>query len=239
MTLMAASGHRGDLERRETEIMVQRSVAGLLVVPIASHNDHFAAAQRAGVRVIAIDRPLQHVKSDSLTVDNFEASFNATRHLIEHGHRNIVCVADDERVYTKLERVAGYSRAMKENRLNPRVCLVGAMAGAVPDQLSFVVNAKPTPTAIFAASNHVGVDVLRELQRLSIKIPSEIALICFDDFSAATLMAPTITVVQQPVMELGQKAAQMMLERLRTNSDAPPSRVILPTQLVIRKSCGC
>jgi LacI family transcriptional regulator len=143
MTLMAASGHREDLERRETEMMVQRSVAGLLVVPIASHNDHFAAAQRAGVRVIAIDRPLQHVKSDSLTVDNLEASFNATRHLIEHGHRNIVCVADDERIYTKLERVAGYSRAMKENRLNPTVCLVGAMAGAVPDQLSFVLNANP------------------------------------------------------------------------------------------------
>jgi LacI family transcriptional regulator len=239
MTLMAASGHREDLERRETEIMVQRSVAGLLVIAIGSQNDHFVAAQNAGVPVVAIDRPMQHVESDSLTVDNFEASFKATRHLIEHGHRNIVCVADDERIYTKTERVSGYSRAMKEAKLPARVCLVGAMTGSVADQLSFVLNSNPAPTAIFAPSNHVGIDVLRDLQRRSISIPSEIALICFDDFSAATLVTPTITVVQQPVAELGQKAARMMLERLKMTVDAPRSQVVLPTQLVIRKSCGC
>lgn len=87
MTLMAASGHREDLERRETELMVQRRVAGLLVAAIGSQNDHFAAAQAAGVPVVAIDRPLSHVATDTVTVDNLEASMNATRHLIEHGHR--------------------------------------------------------------------------------------------------------------------------------------------------------
>ena len=239
MTLMAASGHREELERRETDIMVQRRVAGLLVVAVGSQNDHFAAAQNAGIPVVAIDRPIEHVESDSLTVDNFEAAFGATQHLIEHGHRNIVCVADDERIYTKTERVSGYSQAMREAKLASRVCLVGTMTGSVTDQLSFLLESTPAPTAIFAASNLVAIDVLRELQRRVIKIPEDIALICFDDFSAATLVSPTITVVQQPVAELGQRAAQMMLGRLKTTVEATPRKVVLCTQLVIRKSCGC
>ena len=98
MTLMAASNHREQLERQETALMVQRRVAGLLVVPIGAQNDHFIAAQEAGVPVVAIDRPIEHVDSDTLTVDNLEASFGATRHLIAHGHREILCVADDERM---------------------------------------------------------------------------------------------------------------------------------------------
>lgn len=239
MTLMAASGHREELERRETDLMVQRRIAGLIIVPVGSQNDHFAAAQSVGVPLVAIDRPIEHVESDSLTVDNLKASFRATQHLIKHGHKNILCVADDERIYTKTERVSGYSQAMREAKLVPRVCIVGSVTGSVADQVSFALASDRAPTAIFAASNMVSVDVLRYLQRCDKAIPSDVALICFDDFSAATLVSPTITVIQQPIVELGQRAAQMMLDRLKASVAAPPSKVVLPTRLIIRKSCGC
>ncbi|HEX8711057.1 MAG TPA: LacI family DNA-binding transcriptional regulator [Terracidiphilus sp.] len=239
MTLMAASGHREDVERRETELMVQRRVAGLLVAPIGVENSHFAAAQAAGVPVVAIDRPVTHVETDTVLVDNLEAAFKATRHLIEHGHREIVCIADDERIYTKNQRVLGYSRAMREARLPARVCIVGPMTGAVTDQLPLFLDSKPRPTAIFAGSNHVGIDVLRYLQERSIQMPQGIAFVCFDDFNAATLVSPAITVVQQPVAEIGQRGAEMMLERLKNRNNKPPARVTIGTRLVIRKSCGC
>lgn len=239
MTLMAASGHREDVERRETELMVQRRVAGLVVVAIGSQNDHFAAAQTAGVPVVAIDRPVTHVETDTVTVDNLEASMNATRHLIEHGHREIVCVADDERIYTKNQRVLGYSKAMRDANLPVRVCVVGPITGPITEQLPVFLDSKPRPTAIFAASNHVGIDVLRFLQERSVKIPDDLALVCFDDFDAATLVSPTITVVQQPVSEIGQRGAEMMLERLKNSSDTSASHVTLPTRFIIRRSCGC
>lgn len=237
--LMAASGHREEVECRETDIMVQRRVAGLLVVAIGSQNDHFAAAQAAGVPVVAIDRHIEHMESDTLTVDNLEASLRATQHLLEHGHSSVVCVADDERIYTKIERVRGYSRAMRKAKLSPRICLVGPLSGTVEERLSFVLESIPRPTAIFAASNMVGVDVLRELQRRRLRIPEDIALICFDDFSAAALVSPTITVIQQPIAELGQRAAQMLLDRLNGSEQSLPCRIVLPTRLVIRQSCGC
>lgn len=239
MTLMAASAHREELERRETEIMVQRRVAGLLAVAVGSENQHFAAAQKTGVRVVAVDRPIRNVDTDVFTVDNRDASLRATQHLIQHGHRNIVCIADEERIYTRAERVAGYSEAMRAAKLKARVCLVGSMTGSLADQLAFHLDARRRPTAIFATSNVLGIDVLRELQRWQIRIPEDVALLCFDDFSAATLVSPTITVVQQPVALLGQRAAQMLLERLQTNSEQPPAHIVLPTELIVRRSCGC
>ena len=243
MTLMAASGHREELERHETQIMVQRRVAGLLVVPIGSQNYHFAAAKKAGTRIIGMDRPLENLETDSLVVDNLEAAAGATEHLIDHGHQSILCVADDERIFTKTERVAGYSQAMRKAELPTRICIVGKITGSFADQFSFALESNPKPTAIFAASNLVGVEVLRELQKRSIRVPEELALICFDDFSAATLVSPTITVVQQPVAELGRRAVLMLLEGLDANDEnaaaSQYSRIVLPTKLVIRESCGC
>jgi LacI family transcriptional regulator len=240
MMLIAASAHREGLERRDTDVMVQRRVAGLIVCPIGSHNDHFLAAQNAGLPLVAIDRPIEHVETDSITVDNLEASFQATQHLIGHGHRIILCVADDERIHTKLQRVSGYSKAMQEARLSPRVCIVGHVTGTVAEQMALLLQSNQAPTAIFAASNHVGMDVLRYLQEKKVNIPGDIALICFDDFSAATLVSPAITVIQQPVAELGKTAAHTMLNRLRLPSaKEPPSAIMLQTRLIIRKSCGC
>ncbi len=239
MTIMAASGHRAELERRETEMMVQRRVAGLIVVPIGAENAHLAAAQQAGVPLVALDRPIAGVDSDVLTVDNREGAHAATRHLIGHGYRNIVCIADDERVYTKFERVAGYSQAMRDAGLVAQVCLVGAMTGSVSEQLPLLLEANGPSTAIFAASNLVCTEVLRYLQERSLRIPSDVALICFDDFSAATLVTPPVSVIQQPVSDLGQKAATMMLRRLHEPEQEALCSVQLTTRLVLRRSCGC
>jgi LacI family transcriptional regulator len=218
---------------------LKRQIAGLLIAPIGFSNEHFIAAQEAGVPIVAIDRPLEHVPSDSLIVNNREASAHATAHLIGHGHREILCLADDERVYTKLERVAGYTQAMRRAKLTPRVTLAGKMTGTVAEQVEYALRSGMPPTAIFAASNIMGMEVLSYLQKKRIKIPQAMALICFDDFDAANLVSPPITVIQQPVAELGQRAAQMLLARLKGSGDKPFAEVRLATELIIRKSCGC
>lgn len=240
MTLMAASAHRKDIERRETEFMIERSVAGMLVAPINSANDHFEAAKNNGVPIVSFDRPMEGVEVDVFVVDNREAAARATRHLIDHGHESVLCIADDENIFTKAERVAGYSEAMRRARLPIRTCMVGPVSGPLHKQLEFALHSTPPLTAIFATSNVIALDVLRELQKRAIPIPGKMALIGFDDFDAATLVRPTITVVRQPVAELGRNATSALLARINGELDAePPRRVTDLTELVIRESCGC
>ncbi|HEX4030706.1 MAG TPA: LacI family DNA-binding transcriptional regulator [Terracidiphilus sp.] len=239
LTLMAASGHREDVERQEAEIMLQRQIAGLIVIPSGTKNDYYQEAVRSGLPIVSLDRPLDHVDADAIVVDNRDASIRVTEHLISHGHRGILCVADDETIFTRMERVAGYSQAMRKAGLPIRLCTVGPTTGALSDQLDFALNSMPAPTAIFAINDVLAVGILHELQKRSLRIPDKMALIAFDDFEAASLVRPTVSVVKQPTAELGKRAASLLLERL--NKSGPPelSRVVLPTELVIRESCGC
>lgn len=240
LTFMAASNHQEEVERRETEIMLQRQIAGLLVIPTGSQNAHFAEATKSGVPIVSIDRPLQHVEASTLLVDNRNASVTVTEHLIGHGHKHILCVADDETTFTKAERVAGYSQAMRRAKLSPRLCLVGPLAGTLSEQLNSALNTNPTPTAIFATSNVLAIEVLRELQERSIRIPDKMALISFDDFDAATLVRPTITAVRQPIAELAKRAATLLLGQLDERvSHGSSNKIVLPTELILRESCGC
>jgi LacI family transcriptional regulator len=239
LTFMAASGHREDVERQEAEIMFQRQIAGLIVIPSGMKNEYYQSAVRSGLPIVSLDRPLDNVDADAIVVDNRAASIQATEHLISHGHRSILCVADDETIFTRMERVAGYSQAMRKEKLPVRVCTVGPTTGGLSDHLDFALNSVPAPTAIFAINDLLAVGVLRELQKRSLRIPEKMALIAFDDFEAASLVRPTISVVMQPTNELGKRAALLLLDRL--NKSGPPkfSRIILPTELVIRESCGC
>jgi LacI family transcriptional regulator len=239
LTWMAASSRREDVERELTRVMMQRHVAGLLVIPSGLQNDHFEQAAKSGISIVSLDRPLEHVQADALVVDNRAAAAKATEHLIGHGHKSILCITDDERIFTKVERVAGYSQAMRRAKLPVQVCTVGPLSGNLSDQFDFIVKGSAPPTAIFAESNLMAVETLHELRKRSLKIPTKMAFVAFDDFDAATLVSPTITVVKQPIADLGRQAAELICGRLNGSRSGDAARITLKTELLIRESCGC
>jgi LacI family transcriptional regulator len=239
MTLMVASSHQANVERQQAEVMMQRQIAGLIVIPTGTDNEFYLNARASGLPIVSLDRPLENVDADAVLVDNREASMKLVQHLIGHGHKDVLCILDEYRMFTKQERLAGYMQAMREAKLQTRVCMVGPISGSITEQLPAILSSESRPTAIFAASDLLTVEVLRLLQAMSISIPGDIALAAFDDFDAATLITPQVTVVRQPVAVLGRKAVSLLLERIEGDGSLPASQVVLGTELVIRASCGC
>jgi len=239
ITWMVSSNHQAAIERQQAEMMMQKQIAGLIVVPMIPDTDYFLKAQSSGLPVIALDRPLAQADADAVTVDNREASVRLVEHLLGHGHRNILCVTDEQRIITRQERLTGYTQAMQRAKLSTRVCTVGSSHGSFADQFSSIFTTDPKPTAIFALGDLLTVEVLRHLQDAHVKIPEEVALVSFDDFDAATLVSPKITVVRQPVAELGHRAVSLLLERIDGRSAGPAVHSVLKTELIIRESCGC
>jgi len=239
MTLMAASSRQANVERQQAEVMIQRQIAGLIVIPTGFENGLYQNARANGLAIVGLDRPLENVEADAVLVDNRDASMQLVQHLIGHGHRDILCVLDEYRMFTEQERLAGYMQAMREATLQSRVCMVGPVSGTVADQLPAILASEARPTAMFVASDLLTIQVLRYLHSQQIRIPQEIALAVFDDFDAATLITPQVTVVRQPVAELGRKAVSLLLQRIEGESGLPVSHVVLPTEMVVRASCGC
>ena len=102
-------------------------------------------------------------------------------------------------------------------------------------------SAKP-PSALFALNNVATTRILHVLQRENIQVPDELAIIGFDDFELAPLLAVPLTAVRQPAAELGRSATRMLLQWIRSGTSGARSfsmQVVLPTELIIRRSCGC
>jgi LacI family transcriptional regulator len=243
MTLVTCSDSDSRIEVQEAELMAIRKISGLLVVTSTTGEDHrLQQLQETGLSIVAMDRPLKGIKTDTVVVENRAASGRAVRHLIEHGHRHIACVGAERGIYTMVERVGGYSDAMREAGLVPdiaanidslestRLWIARAMASVDP------------PTAIFALNHRSSTWLLHAFSEVNIAVGRDMALIGFDDFDLAPLMSPPLTAVSQSPVELTKRAMALLLDRIRLNGKEEaftPATIMLPVTLAIRASCGC
>lgn len=225
-----------------------RRTDGLLLVPSSSHSRELRHQLRdISIPVICFDRPLYDIQIPTVITQNFEGARAATRHLLEHGFRRILCLGGESDLFTMNERVRGYSVAMKEAKARPLIdmrttdCDYESTSIALHKHLS---SPKP-PEAIFCLKNSTTISTYSLLQKMKVAIPSQVALIGFDDFELASTLRPSITVVQQPVEELGHTAARLLFQRLALAKGMPINEkkkikpIQLKTQLILRASCGC
>ncbi len=239
--IIATSNDDADAEHEEAQLMLRRHVEGLVVIPASSVNSKFARVDFDKTHIVMLDRAVRDPRFDTVIVQNQSGARRAVEHLIkEHGHKRIVFFCLERNVYTLSARFAGYRRAMTEAGLKPESVFDCATAETARLWLSTRLREKNPPTAIFGSNNLATKFVLQALLELGVKVPEEIALVGFDDFELAEVLHPTLTVVRQPSEELGRVAASMLFDRLkRDEMPHTGNRIMLPVELIIRRSCGC
>ena len=183
-------------------------------------------------------RPLISAPVNYVDVDNIVGAHNAVTHLIRLGRRRIGHIAGPLNTGVGLDRRQGYVNAH--------------LGRALPIQEELIVEGDFSETggylaarqllardvdAIFAASDTMAFGALRMLREMGRRVPEDVAVVGFDDLEAAALTQPPLTTVRQPIRQTGIAAVETLLDILE-NGDEPVQRVILPTQLIIRQSCG-
>lgn len=168
---------------------------------------------------------------------NRSSAREATKHLLTHGLRRIVAIGARPYLYTCKERVAGYHAGMKAASLEPRSSLVEHERLLTAEWLSAVFQVQK-PDAILTLNWVCTMLIMRALRELGKKPGKDIALFSFDDFELADMLTPALSVVQQPAELLGREAARLLFERFNGRGGKSRS-VVLPTDLIIRQSCGC
>ena len=229
-----------DPERgRELAIgLLRRRVDALLLVPAVRERDHQWLSRELGrtTPLVFLDRPPQGVESDTVLLDNVGGARSAVAHLLAGGHRRIAYVADPGELFTAAERLAGYRQALAAAGVPVPAELVRigthdtAQAEAVVREL-LALAPERRPTAIFTGNNRNTVGALRALRGLE----HEVALVGFDDFELADLLAMPTTVVRHDPSRMGTEAAELAFARLDGDT-GPPRRLTMPTELVPRGS---
>ncbi len=226
-------------ERLYVDVM-GAEVAGVILATMTEDNPRVHSLIDRGIPVVALDRRIKNKTIDSVLVDNIEGAVAAVSHLIELGHRRIGFISGPLTTTTFEERRDGYLRALREHGIPIRrtlMCFGDSKQTGGYACAKALLGLNPPLTALFAASNLATLGALHAIRERGLKIPDDISIISFDDMSFAPLMQPPLTVVVQPTYELGQKAAQLLLERL-DQPDKPVARLRLETKLIMRQSTG-
>lgn len=232
-----------DLEREErlVETFRARRVDGLVVAPsVASSLPHLADLVQARVPLVLFDRPVRGLKVDVVMVDNKRGAQTAVEHLVTLGHRRIGIVSDQPEIASSAERIAGYRSALEATGLPLDERLIAITGSSQADgyrAARALLDSRRRPTGVFTANNMMSVGTLLALRDLGLRVPRDLALVGFDDLEWTTLIEPPLTVVRQPVSEIGRRAGERLLARMR-GDESPPRRIRLQTEFVIRGSCG-
>jgi LacI family transcriptional regulator len=242
LTLLLASERDRDSEAKELAMMQSRNIAGILIVP--SSPDCIGQLQNVrsrGLPVVMFDRTFPGLDAAEVMVENEQGARRAIQHLVEHGHQNILCLGYDSQFNSIGLRIKGYENAMLQTGLKPELIITDEVS-AIGPQLRKRLRSAKRPTALFTLNNVTTINVLRDLQRENVHVPQEVAIVGFDDFEMAPLLNVPLTAVRQPGAELGRTAAHLLLDWIRSRAANVPrinQRIVLPTELVIRRSCGC
>jgi LacI family transcriptional regulator len=175
----------------------------------------------------------------TVTYDDRRGAYEATRYLLGQGHRRIGYIGGDRRYSTARNRLDGYTQALTDDGLPiDEALLAGGRwhpSIARPSIAQFMSLADP-PTAIFAASDSIALGAIEELHRRHYRVPENIAVIGFDDSELASRVTPPLTTVRIPLLELGQRAAELMLDTLQPEHGEAARLEVLPVELVCRTS---
>jgi LacI family transcriptional regulator len=209
--------------------------AGVIVTPA----DRAAATvlTKAGVAVIEVDRMLAKVPCDAVVLDNERGGREATKHLLDLGHKRIALLVADTDWTSDAGRLHGYLAAHDEQDVPLDERLILALAFQAPDAEERIdaLLEQQRPSAIFAANNTLAEQAWRVLRRRRLALPRDVSLVGFDDVPWMAMVDPGITAVAQPALEMGRRAAQLFLRRA-ADPGAPRSIEMLEPTLVLRGS---
>ncbi|MDX1931379.1 MAG: LacI family DNA-binding transcriptional regulator [Capsulimonadales bacterium] len=243
-----------DVERRE-EVQIAslnaKRVDGFLIAP--SDSDSIEERERIlplyqdlrerQIPFVFVDRFVPGIEADIISADNVSAAFEATNHLIQLGHRHIAYIYAPHRMNTaQRERLDGYHRALGDAGLTPipfetKPCPERSQEGLVAAQELLNTERGQAVSAVLAATDNTAMGVLRALHDAGRPVPESIAVISFGGTFTADFLQPPLTTMTLPMRELGRQAAKRLLERIAGDVN-PYEHRILPTELVIRASCG-
>ncbi len=222
------------------QMLLRRRIDGFLLVPASSSDPKpVQLIQKQGIPVVLLDRRIADVQADIVRADSADGAYQLTQHLLSLGHRRIAMLTGPQIVSTAVDRANGYRRALTDAGLPDSAIRIqwGEFTQESGHLMAIqALAASPPPTALFAANNFIAIGVLQALREKGLHVPDDIALVTVDDTPQTFLIDPFLTVVTQPAREMGQQAAQLLLDRLNDAIDAEYQHIVLPTEMFIRAS---
>ena len=200
--------------------------------------------ENAGIRTVLIDADFAKYPArsrfDLVGIDNRRAGYTLTQHLLKRGRRRIDFVGRAKSASTIDARIEGYRSALFDHGIDPQRAWVHWAEKIDEPFVKTILKDGPKggpPQAIVCGTDFTAAEVMRDLMKLGVRVPDEIAIVGVDDLKYANALSVPLTTIHQPCMAMAAAAVDTMIWRI-ANPSQPPRTVLLDFELVVRESCG-
>lgn len=224
------------------QLVLQKQVDGILLVPTSITSTSIKLIQDQNKPIVVLDRRVPSGNVDIVRGDSEGGAYQVTKLLIDLGHERISIISGPMEVSTAEDRMVGYRKAMKENGLENNIdCHYGRFTQKSGKDLTHSLFSRdPKPTAIFSANNLIAIGTLATLGELGLRVPEDVAVVSFDEIPETLTPKPFLTVVSQPPYEMGKKAAEILIARIKKDPEIGEDfqEIVFPVNLIERASSG-
>ena len=219
---------RSDEERecRAVQFLLEKRVDAILNMPVCSDGRHLLPALEKGRPIVLLDRPIDALEGQvsCVRIDNESAAALAVNRLLALGHRSIGILAGPREIYTSRMRLKGCRDTLEAHGVEPREELAAFADYTVEGgyrQAARLLREVPDMTALFVSNYEMTLGALIALNERGVRIPQELSLIGFDNLDLARIARPPLTIVSQPLEEIGLGAADLLLGLLSGERTVP------------------
>jgi LacI family transcriptional regulator len=233
-----------ELESKEitlVENLLKLKVDGIIIsiTKTTKQNQHFAKAMSGGTPVFFIDRIVQGFETTTVSIDDYEGAYRATKHLIDQGCKKIACFCGMPSLFLYRERYRGYKDALLHNNIlfDESIIFESLLQQEDGQKLmTKLIQSKKTVDGILSFSDYAALGAILTCKTHDIKIPEEIAICGFSNEPFTSYIDPAITTVEQGAYEQGSICAETIILAIKDKTNYTPRKISLSPQLVIRNS---
>lgn len=231
--------YQNDVNKLEQklEFLYSRSVDGIVIFHLERKLEILDKFKNEGIPIVAVDSPIKNFKTDTVLVDNYKASYDVVYKLAELGHERIGIIAGSPDRYIGRERLNGFIDAMKELGLYEYAKIE---IGDYKKESGYLKAKKMLDygelTALYSTNYYMTLGAVQAIYERNILIPNDLSIVGFDYFELSDIFQPKLTVVEQPVKQIGERIGKLLLQKIKDTEYTETVALELQTSLLWRDS---
>ncbi len=218
--------------------LLMGKVDGMVIIPSGNDARFLEQANDKYIPIILVDRYYENSPLPYIVTNNYKGGYDATMTLIRNGHSRIACIQGPRTTSPNKKRIEGYMSALKDGGIEENALIVGnefSIKNGYLETKLLLHDKEKRPTAIFALSNTIGLGAFKAIKEANLRIPDDISLISFDNYTYLDYLEPSITRVGQMVDEMGKMAVKLLMDSILTRR-VIKSQIELSPELILRNS---
>lgn len=220
------------------DMLVEKMIDGIVFAPSSKSSSEDKKYKNIKVPIVLVDKDIniENVKG-TVKVDNLQGTYEATKHLIKNGHKNILYLSGPLENNISIDRLNGYKKALEEDGIIYRqnYILEGYYSTKWGQEIINEIDMGVNYSAICCANDLIAIGAIRSLKENNKRVPEDISVTGFDDINIANIIDPPLTTVKQPAYEIGYKSAQLLIDVLENRCDNIKHKIFAP-EFIIRNS---